>query len=249
MFIKKLLTLSAIILSANFVMAQKDTRYYEMRIYYCHPGKLDALVERFTNHTTTLFEKHGMENVGYWLPIDNKENALYYVLSYPDKAARDASWKAFSADKGWQKVKKDSEKKGAIVQKVTSIFMDAPTISPVIQASRTKTDRVFDLRTYYCHPEQLGKLISRFQNHTLALFSKHGMTNIAYWTTIEPDNSQSKLVYLVAHESPEKGAASWDNFRKDPEWIKVKEASEKETPIVEKVENIQMKPLSFSKIK
>lgn len=249
MFYKKLLTVLIIILSANFVMAQKDTRYFEMRIYYCHPGKLDALIERFTNHTTRIFEKHGMENIGYWLPVDNKENALYYVLAYPDKASRDASWKAFTNDKEWQKVKKASEKKGNIVAKVTSVFMDAPTISPIIQPSQTKADRSFDLRIYHCYPGQLNKLINRFQNHTLAFFSKYGMTNIGYWTTIEPDNAQPKLVYLVAHETPEKGIASWDNFRKDPDWIKVKELSEKETPIVEKVETIPLKPLPFSKIK
>ena len=54
---------------------------YELRVYYCHPGKLDDLVKRFTDHTAALFEKHGMTNVGYWLPVENTENALYYALS------------------------------------------------------------------------------------------------------------------------------------------------------------------------
>ncbi|MBX3241680.1 MAG: NIPSNAP family protein [Chitinophagaceae bacterium] len=246
--IKKLLAVLGIVLAANAVMA-KDTRYFEMRIYYCHPGKLEALIERFANHTTRIFEKHGMENIGYWVPADNKENALYYVLAYPDKAARDAAWKAFGDDPEWQKVRTASEKNGKIIEKITSIFMDAATISPVIQPLQTRSDRNFDLRTYYCHPGQLNKLISRFQNHTLAFFSKHGMTNIAYWTTIEPDNAQSRLVYLVAHATPEKGLESWDTFRKDPDWIKARDLSEKDGPIVEKVETIALKPLSFSKIK
>lgn len=250
MFSKKVWTILAVcLLSAGSVMAQKDTRYYEMRIYYCHPGKLDALIERFTNHTTALFEKHGMENIGYWLPVDNKENALYYVLAFPDKAAREAAWKDFGADEEWKQVRAASEKNGPIITKITSIFMDAPTISPVIQPSQTGADRAFDLRIYHCKPGQLGKLIHRFQHHTLAFFSKHGMTNIAYWTTIEPDNAQSKLVYLVAHASAESGVASWEAFRNDPGWLKVKEATEKDAPIVEKVETIPLKPLAFSKIK
>ena len=62
-----------------------DTRYFEMRIYYCHPGRLDALIQRFTNHTTKIFEKHGMTNVGYWIPTNNTDNALYYILAYHQK--------------------------------------------------------------------------------------------------------------------------------------------------------------------
>ncbi|HTF27751.1 MAG TPA: NIPSNAP family protein, partial [Flavitalea sp.] len=66
----------------SILSAQKtDSRYYELRIYYCHPDRLPALIERFTNHTTKLFEKHGMENIGYWVPVNNTENALYYVLA------------------------------------------------------------------------------------------------------------------------------------------------------------------------
>jgi len=247
--LQKFLAVLGMALFTYTAVAQKDTRYFEMRIYYCHPGKLDALVKRFTDHTTRIFEKHGMENIGYWLPVDNRENALYYVLAYPDKAARDAAWKAFGNDPEWKKVEKASTKKGPIVAKVTSIFMDAPTISPVIQPSRTKADRSFDLRIYHCYPGQLNKLISRFQNHTMAFFSKHGMTNIAYWTTIEQENAQPKLVYLVAHNTPESGATSWEAFRNDPDWQEVKQSSEKEAPIVEKVETIALKPLPFSKIK
>ncbi|MFM2442695.1 MAG: hypothetical protein RL449_1337, partial [Bacteroidota bacterium] len=69
----------------NFAVEAKkaDNRYFEMRIYYCHPGRLDALLERFTNHTTKIFEKHGMTNVGYWVPTNNTENTLYYILAYP----------------------------------------------------------------------------------------------------------------------------------------------------------------------
>ncbi len=248
--LKKIAAVMAVwILSAGMTMAQTDTRYYEMRIYYCHPGKLDALIERFERHTTRLFEKHGMENIGYWVPADNQENALYYVLAYPDQAARDAAWQSFQADKEWQKVKADSEKGGAIISKITSVFMQPATVSPVIQASKTDQNRIFDLRIYHCHPGQLNKLIHRFQHHTLAFFSKHGMTNIAYWTTLEPAQTQPKLVYLVAHGSAESGAASWQAFRNDPEWIKVKNETEAAEPIVEKVETIPLKPLAFSKIK
>ena len=63
--------------------AAADTRCYELRIYYAAPGKLDALNTRFRDHTCQLFEKHGMVNIGYWLPVTNSENKLVYLLAYP----------------------------------------------------------------------------------------------------------------------------------------------------------------------
>jgi hypothetical protein len=81
-----LLTLSAAALLAGttFVMAaeSKDPRTYELRIYHAAPGKLDDLNKRFRDHTLKLFEKHGMENIGYWTPIDNTNNLLIYLSRF-----------------------------------------------------------------------------------------------------------------------------------------------------------------------
>lgn len=248
---KKILAVIITFITCTYTMAQKkDTRYYELRVYYCHPGKLDALIERFTNHTTKLFEKHGMENIGYWVPINNTENALYYVLAYPDKEARDASWKGFMNDPVWKEVARKSEENGKIVAKVSSTFMTAASeITPAIKASATGKDRSFELRTYHCYPGQLPKLIKRFKDHTLNFFTQYGMTHIAYWTTIEENTDQSKLVYILAYPSEAAGVKAFEQFRADPAWQKVKTETETPNPIVEKVESVPMKPLSFSKIK
>lgn len=129
----KVFILMASLLVAGFTsFAQAKTdRYFELRIYYCAPGRLDALIERFSNHTTRIFEKHGMTNIGYWVPENNTENALYYILAYPDKKARETSWAAFNADPEWIKVKTASEESGKIVMKVTSVFMNPLAFSKI----------------------------------------------------------------------------------------------------------------------
>ena len=228
---------------------KKDTRYYELRVYYCHPGRLDALITRFRNHTTRIFEKHGMENIGYWLPTDNKENTLYYVLAYPSKEARDASWKAFGADPEWREVARKSEEDGKIVARVKSVFMTAADISPEIKPSSSGADRSFELRTYHCKPGKFEDLVTRFRKHTRKLFEKHGMENIAYWQTADSTKAQPDLVYMLAYPTEEKGKQSWVDFRNDPKWIKAKANSEKNGALVDSVESIFLKPLEFSKIK
>ena len=95
----------------------KKERLFEMRTYHCLPGRLDALNARFRDHTNRLFVKHGMELIGYWTPEGEKgKDTLVYILAFPDKAARDKSFKDFGADPEWQKARADSEKDGRIVE-------------------------------------------------------------------------------------------------------------------------------------
>ncbi|MBV8879842.1 MAG: NIPSNAP family protein [Planctomycetaceae bacterium] len=110
-----------------------EERFFEMRTYTTNPGKMTALHARFRDHTAKLFEKHGMTNIGYWSPVtgDNAENTLIYVLAYPSKEAREASWKAFVSDPDWVKAKAESEKDGVLVSKVVSVFMKGTDYSAI----------------------------------------------------------------------------------------------------------------------
>jgi hypothetical protein len=204
-----------------------DTRCFEMRIYYAAPGKLDALNTRFREHTCKLFEKHGMVNIGYWLPMTNTENKLVYLLAYPNREAREKSWKEFGADPDWQAAAKASEKDGRLVTKADSIFLAATDFSPAIKPSAATEPRVFELRTYTASPGNLENLLARFRDYTLKLFEKHGMTSFGYWTPTDPKNGAGeKLIYLLVHQSPEAAAADFKAFRADPDWIAAKSASE-----------------------
>jgi len=245
---KKYITLLLLMVSFLGFSKKPDSRYFELRIYYCHPGRLDALLNRFRNHTTKIFEKHGMTNIGYWIPNKNDQNALYYILAYPSQVERDSSWKQFSRDPEWKEVARKSEESGKIVAKVTSVFMNATDFSPKIKSSIVEPNRTFEMRTYTAAPDKIENVLTRFRDHTTKLFKKHGMTNIAYFRTIEKEG-QSKLLYLLAHKSEDAGKASFDAFRKDPKWISVRDESEKNGKIVEKVESIYMSPTDFSTIK
>jgi len=241
---KLLTTLSLVFLAAAVFAQPRDTRYYELRVYYAAAGKLDALITRFNDHTTRIFEKHGMRNIGYWAPVSKEKNTLYYILSYPDKDSRKKSWDAFGADPEWKKVVDESQRNGKLVDSVKSVFMNGAGILPAIDGKSAGADRTFELRTYHCFPNRLPNLITRFKDHTVKIFEDHSMENIAYFIS-----EQGDLVYMLAFPSAEAAKKSWDDFRADPVWVKAKEASEKDGKIVEKVESVYMKPLSFSKIK
>ncbi len=105
---------------------------YELRIYTANTGKMPALQARFRDHTTALFEKHGIKNVGYWTnAIGGRSDELWYMLAYSDLAQRQAAWAAFGADPDWQKARTESEKDGPLVHHIENRIMNPTDFSPL----------------------------------------------------------------------------------------------------------------------
>jgi hypothetical protein len=113
--------------------AQAGSHVYELRTYTAADGKLDALKARFRDHTVTIFNKHQMKSIGYWVPQDAplSQNTLIYILEHPSREAAKANWAAFGADPEWVKVKADSEVNGKLTTKVESVFVDPTDFSPI----------------------------------------------------------------------------------------------------------------------
>ena len=113
--------------------AESTGKVFEIRTYHTFPGRLDALHKRFREHTMKMFEKHGMSNVGYWVPQDSPahESTLIYVISHASREAAKANWAAFNADPEWKKISDASQVDGKIVERVESVFMDATDYSPL----------------------------------------------------------------------------------------------------------------------
>ena len=115
------------------VAQAQGERIFEMRTYTAHPGRLDALNARFRDHTTRIFEKHGMTNVGYWTPQEAPlaENTLVYILAHDSREAGQASWDAFRADPEWAQVAEESQRDGRIVQNVDVLWLEATDYSKI----------------------------------------------------------------------------------------------------------------------
>lgn len=249
-----LVLLGVLLVPAAIVSAaETDTRVFEMRTYHAAAGKLDALHARFRDHTAKLFEKHDITNIGYWVPLDNPENKLVYLIAFPSREAREKSWKAFGADPVWQEAKRSSEADGPLVSKVESRFLEATDYSPAIKPSHDG-ERVFELRTYTTTPGNLGALNARFRDHTMRLFEKHGMANIAYWTPMDDQEGADRtLIYILAHRSPEAAKASFAAFRDDPQWIAARTASEEKAggslTVKDGVKSVFLKAADYSPIR
>jgi len=109
-----------------------DETVFELREYHASEGKLDDLLARFRDHTITIFNRHAMKVVGFWVPTDEplKGKTLFYILKHPSREAATANWAAFQADPEWKQVRAASEANGKIVDKVDSTFLKMTDFSP-----------------------------------------------------------------------------------------------------------------------
>ncbi len=119
--------------SRAVAQAQSDKRVFELRTYTSPDGKLGDLQARFRNHTTALFQKYGITNVGYWVPQDAplSQNTLVYMIAYPNRAEAKKRWAEFQADADWKKALAASQVNGPLQSKVESIFLDPLDFSPL----------------------------------------------------------------------------------------------------------------------
>jgi len=233
-----------------------DNRVFELRTYHTNDGKLDALHARFRDHTVPLFEKHGMTNVGYWVPTEGDGNTLVYLMAYPDREARDASWKAFMGDPDWQAAYAASTADGKLVKKVDSVFLKPTAWSPTVDLAEKESPRLFELRQYTTNGGKLDDLHARFRDHTIGLFDKHGMTNLWYFEVLPKQkkgapSAATTLIYFLAHADDKARMASFDAFRNDPDWIAARDASEADGKILIKagVQSTLLAPTDYSPMK
>ena len=111
-----------------------------------------------------------------------------------------------------------------------------------------EANRIFELRIYSVLPGRMDAMNARFKNHTNALLMKHHMSLIGFWQP-QGEDASKKLYYLVAHKNRNEAVTNWNAFVNDPDWKKAKADSEKDGPIVSKVENIWLDPTEYSMMK
>src|SRR5262245_1787178 len=96
---------------------------YELRIYRCIPGRLPALLKRFETATLDIWKRHGIRQAGFWtVLVGEGNNDLHYLLAWESLAEREKKWAAFQADPEWGAKRAESERDGAIIANITSMF-------------------------------------------------------------------------------------------------------------------------------
>lgn len=233
------------------LQSAEDLTCYELRTYHANEGKLEQLHARFRDHTVALFEKHGMTNLIYWVPVQNEDNLLIYLLGYPDKEARNTSWKRFRDDPEWKSVYQASTVDGKLVKKVDSIFLETTDYSPIKTLPNPEKSEFYEMRTYTTSEGKLDDLDARFRDHTVGLFEQHGITNLYYFHLADgQEGTNNTLLYFISASSEDARNASFKAFSEDPAWQAARKASEANGRLLVKkgVKSVFLKTTDYSPV-
>jgi hypothetical protein len=141
-------------------------------------------------------------------------------------------------------------KRRTLLQSIPAVALFPKPLFAATDLDRSSTmstsTTVYELRVYAAAPGKLPELLARFRDHTMKLFEKHGIKNVAYWTPVDEPGKSATLIYILQHASREAAAASWKAFQDDPDWKSVKEKSEANGKLVDKVDSTYMALTDFS---
>jgi hypothetical protein len=281
MLAKFLSTMIALTLLATSAMAQSKPAglLYEFRSYVSEPGRQSDVLKLIASSGVEYMSKHNIKLVAAWTPEDPSDERVFTLLSHKDKASCDAAWTAFQNDGGWKEAVQKSVVNGKKpVQSFERIFLTENDYSPELLVKQVG-NRVFELRTYIASKGNLAALNARFRNHTLKLFEKHGMTNIAYWSVRDGETltceklleavapigkaaskadpntpaAGNSLVYFISHASSQAAKQSFEQFAKDADWDKARKESEAKAggslTVANGVKSLFLKPTAFSPLR
>jgi NIPSNAP len=133
-----------------------------------------------------------------------------------------------------------------ILQGIGAAMMLSSASGLEAQSGGVKSDVVYELRIYHASEGKLDALLARFRDHTIAIFNRHELKLVGFWTPTDDPLKGRTLIYILKHPSREAATANWKSFHDDPEWVKVSTASEANGKLVEKVDSTYMKLTDFS---
>jgi hypothetical protein len=116
----------------GFAQQKNAVGFFELRVYTAQPGKRDALAARFATRTAAIYARHGITNVGYWIPQESDpelgisaENTFIYMRGYPSKEERDRRLKAARDDPEFAEVvlKQERDPDARLIVKAHNIDM------------------------------------------------------------------------------------------------------------------------------
>jgi NIPSNAP len=137
-----------------------------------------------------------------------------------------------------------------LLQSIPALTLIAKTASADPQqkkpCSGPAATLVYEFRVYHTYEGKLDDLLTRFRDHTMQLFQKHGIKNVAYWIPTDDPLKGKTLFYVVAHPSREAATANWKAFGDDPEWQNMRDKSEANGKLVEKIDSTFLVLTDFS---
>ena len=96
-------------------------------------------------------------------------------------------------------------------------------------------------------PGRMPDLQRRFENHTLRIWSRHGIEPVGFW--LADVGTSNVLHYILRWADLADRETRWTAFLADEEWLEARAASEAAGPLLARIVNEFWRPTAYSPLK
>ncbi len=246
---KQIFLLLALLLSCLACEAEEPA-YFELRLYDVTAQKMEAVLDRFRETVQPVRRRHGINTVGYWTAASKEGEKFVYLMAAPSKEELQKQETEFGADAQFKEgYAASNQKHGQTVDRIVSLpLVVDPTAKFDFKTSNTS--RAFDLRIYSVLPGKLDVFRSRWRDHAVPIYERHGLHSIGWWVVDQKDaDGNDQFVCLLAGESLDSIQKSITAFHADPEWQQVEKETEEGGKLRAGVSASKLVPADFSSLK
>ncbi|MGO4271352.1 NIPSNAP family protein [Paenibacillus sp. TAF58] len=105
---------------------------------------------------------------------------------------------------------------------------------------------LYELRIYQVVPGRMQAILDRFRDDTIRIFAKHDMKVTNFW--VDADETKDRLYYVLEHQDAASREQNFKAFLEDTEWLELKERTEQNGPLHEKIDIVYMKKAPFFQV-
>jgi hypothetical protein len=226
---------------------------YELRHYDANSIRgLDTVVQRFAEHTIRIWDRFGIEPVGFWtVTVGAPAPRLTYLLAWEDLAQRQERWDAFSKDPEWLEIRAETNASagGNPIHTISNSILAPTDYSPQPRRDNQPTrlhGGAFELRTWtFRDPDHMALSSEWIRDKGMPHLIKHHIYAMGYWTTVI--GVMPRMTYILVFENLAHREHAWATLYTDPEWTALQDGLYSNgTSLLAGVESCLMKGTAFS---
>lgn len=251
------LALMLVVSILNVAQAQKK-EYYEIRVFHLKNKAQENLVDNYLQKAfLPTLHQNGFQNIGVFKPIE-KDTALFgkriYVMIPYKKLEQITKTPGIlaniSSDDATVNTYLDAQQSNPAFVRTETILLTSFVGNPKMQVpsmSSPKTGRVYELRSYESASEKLyhNKVQMFNVGDEIGLF-KRLKFNAVFYAEVLAGARMPNLMYMTCFDNLDHRNAQWDVFRKDAQWLTLKDMPEYKKPNVSKSDIILLHPTDYS---
>lgn len=229
--------------------------FYELRVYKIFDFEKQVIAEAYLQQALVpALGRAGIDRVGVFTNLDDEnDHSMYMLIPFATIEKFTELTNTLEADTVYQAAAAayfDRPLKDPIYTRIESHFLKAFAGIPsmeVQELTKTKAERIFELRLYQSHTEDHARRkVKMFNDSEIQIMRDVNLGPVFFGQTLI-GNDVPNLIYMLSGTDKAAHKQHFKDFLAHPEWKRIKDLEEyKDT--VSKIQSWFLKPTAYSQI-